>query len=671
MRKYLRSVEDVVKYNPKFIKKLLDGLDLSIPGLTSVRNHYKQGMLIKAGRELIQYYQQFDLHYKLPAQPPDDVHIIDDKPDDLLKNVFSHYDIKTKQPYRADNRLNWNHLGPEGDKEWGYHLNRHFFIIPLLNAYSKTKDERYAVKFDHLIQDWILSNRKPFFKSKSVQWRGLEVAIRMLLTWPQGFYGFQKSDSFSDATRILMLKSIPEHCSYLRWWHNFMGNHLVMQMTGLGTAACCFSEFEHSIKWAKFARKKLTKELLKRQVYPDGVQKECSSHVHMFTLIHFDIFVKIMNQIGIGVSNDFENAVFRMWDYMVHSMRPNGYLPLNNDCWLKDYRYLVNRKCNEVAHDDWLYIITNGDEGTQPAELSKYYPWGGQMILRDGYGQNAQWCFFDTGPSGISPTHLHRDKLHISIHSGGRDILVDSGSLHHIQDKWRNTYYNSSFGHNVVIVDNRGQKAPERLRRHISGDNFVSKDDYDFGYGSYGAGYARDKLGVRVGYIDRLKGSFKHYRYLFYRRGQYWLVIDHLSTDRPRSIKALWHFHPECSVVSKGLKIRTDDRNQANLQIQPVDAHGQVQIVHGQVEPKIQGWHSQKYNHKRPSSCAVYRRDINANEVIAWLIIPFKNEVPDYRTNIIRYRENSIQITVQNPRSQKKESIEVDFAEKKVHFTAL
>lgn len=667
-KKYLKTIEDLMEYDEKIVDKLLESLDIKTHDLAKVGKHLRNGEKQQALQELVNYYKSFSLEDRLPASPPDDVHIIDDDPNDLLEGKFSHYEIKYNQPTRASGRLNWGDLGPEHDKEWGYHLNRHFFVIPLLDAYRSTKDEVYAEKCDHLLQDWILTNPKPFIKSNSVEWRGLEAAIRLLLTWPVAFYGFQKSDSFSDATLLLLLSMVPKHCSYLRWWHNYMGNHLVMQMTGMATAACCFPEFRDSYKWVSYAEKKLRKELLKRQVYPDGVQKECSSHVHMFTLIHFDMFVKILEKIGLSVQPAFSDAVQKMWDYIAYVMRPNGYLPLNNDCWLKNYRYLLERKTKEANHKDWEYIITNGKKGDNPRCLSVHFPWGGQTVMRNNYSSDAHWSFFDTGPSGISPTHLHRDKLHLSIHAFGRDLLVDSGSLHHIQDKWRNSYFNSSFGHNVVIVDGKGQKAPERLRRSKNESNFISTPEYDFAWGKYDGGYAEDKLGVRVGYNNRLKGEIIHERFVVYLRGKFWIVIDHLISDRKRDIKTLWHFHPDCNIESCEQTVRTTDKNKGNLLIKPLNQPDALKVVKGQEKPYIQGWYSQKYNTKQESSCAIYEMQIDGNAINVWLLYPYKNRLPEISVDCSQEDGSLVKIVVGDEAKQIMESIIIDLNNKSIHI---
>jgi hypothetical protein len=56
----------------------------------------------------------------------------------LLEDVFTIALVTARQPRRPDGHLDWRHLGPHGDAEWGCSLNRRHFLLVLLEAWYRT-----------------------------------------------------------------------------------------------------------------------------------------------------------------------------------------------------------------------------------------------------------------------------------------------------------------------------------------------------------------------------------------------------------------------------------------------------------------------------------------------------------------------------------------------------
>ncbi len=46
-----------------------------------------------------------------------------------------------------------------------------------------------------------------------------------------------------------------------------------------------------------------------------------------------------------------------------------------------------------------------------------------------------------------------------------------------------------------------------------------------------------------------LEGKSVHQRTYFYLRDKFWILLDKVSTDRPRKVEALWHWHPDNEVT--------------------------------------------------------------------------------------------------------------------------
>src|SRR5690606_434884 len=139
---------------------------------------------------------------------------------------------------------------------------------------------------------WVISSLPyPAMKSSTAMWRGLEVALRAKV-WVGAFFALVNDDHLSPATQLLMLTSLPEHTHYMRNFHAPAGNWLTMEMSGLAMVATAWPEFKAAREWVAYAKKNML-EGLKDQVYPDGVQKELTSHYHHVALYNFDQFREI------------------------------------------------------------------------------------------------------------------------------------------------------------------------------------------------------------------------------------------------------------------------------------------------------------------------------------------------------------------------------------------
>jgi len=607
------GVEGVCQAYPERVRRLFSALDLEREGLEAVRAAVADEDWPRACSALLEYYRTGTSGAWLRASVPEAGTGRDAAADAILSDTFSEYTISAKVPRRADGGLDWAYNGPDGDREWGWGLNRHGWVGTLLRAFRKTGNPVYVEGLDGLLRDWVTSNPYPGERNSTPQWRGLEVFSRVAGAWPTAFYALQGVPEFTPAVRILMLSSIPDHTHYTRHFHARGGNWIAMELYGLAHAAACWPEFHDADAWFDYASERLLPEVT-RQVYPDGVQMELTSHYHRAALHSFDRFIALAGRVGKTLPEDTRQGVESMYNYLAYAMRPSGYGPLNNDSNLDFTRPEVLARVGSFGRDDWRYIATNGREGEKPAGLpSVVFPWAGQVIMRGGWDADAHWAFFDVGPLGIG--HWHYDKLHLSVSAFGRDLLVDAGRYTYKGGPWR-SYFVGSQSHNVILVDGCAQRAYAKEAAEPMTGNYALTPEYDYARGAYTGGYGG------------LEGQATHTRVVVYRRGQYWLVLDRVDTDRPRTIEALWHFHPDCTVQLDGLSAASVDQDQGNLRITPASGlEWQVEIVKGRTEPGIQGWWSRIYNQKTPSPCAVYTATVDGPATFAWILVPAKGAV--------------------------------------------
>lgn len=629
------TVEELCSAYPGEMKKMFNQINLEYPGMEKVKKAVKNNNIEKACNELLHYYKNGKTAEYLRRESPLETNQTVDAVDTVLKNVFTIQNVKGQVPVLENGHRHWHYKGPNNDEEWAWLSNRHSQIAQVLEAYFETGNPKYAKYIDSFLRDFIIASWPyPEKRSSTSVWRGLEVAARVKV-WSRVFYGMINSEYLSPATQLLILCSLPDHGHYNRNFH--AGNNwLTMEISALATVASNFPEYKQSDEWLNYAIATIS-ESMKGQVYPDGVQTELTSHYHNVALRNFELFEEICNNTGKPLPRFFTQTIEKMYGYIAHAVRPDGFRILNNDGDRGSDRDLILQAAKKYGKPDWEYIITNGQSGTKPEDGPSYFfPWAGHLISRSGFDADAQWSFFDVGPWGSG--HQHNDKLHISVSAFGRDLLVDGGRFAYrgaVADKFRN-YARGSQSHNVLLVDGKGQApGPPLAEEPLTEKYFRITGAYDYAIGSFDDFIALD-------------GECKHTRRLFYVRGDMWVVIDQIETSRPRKIEALWHWHPDCNVTMDG-KIVFTENQRGNLRIIPVgNQEWKVNFVKGQEEPEIQGWYSEEYNTFEPNMASVYSTEIENNSRFIWVLFPSEGVVSDIQAEIVSENENEMKLRVFN-----------------------
>lgn len=634
------SVNDLWQFRPARIRSVMHALDLSQPVLADVNIKLSQGDTVAAAKALIQYYDQVDRSWVLTAIETDAGENNLETANALVFDSMIREGNHVKIPLNASQGWQWDYTGPIKDDEFAYSLNGHRYIPALYLAYKENNDREYVKTFDRLMKDWVFQHPLPekgdsiyvvldtaqhidYRDIGEVEWRTIQAGQRLGSSWPQMFYAFQKEDEFSPSTRLLMLSSMCEQAAFLNQYHKFNHNWTTMEMNGLALFALSFPEFKKADDWAAYSLKVMSEEI-NRQVYPDGVQTEVATKTQWVALQRFESIADHFQKAGRNISSDYMKGIENMYTYLAYSMRPDGHQPLNSDSDRDDLRERVLIAAKKFNRPDWEWIATNGKLGTIPeSKPSLTFPWAGIHILRSGWDDQAAWSFFDNGPYGTG--HQHRDKLHLSVAAFGKDLLVDGGRYTH-QDYfsfdptiWRG-YFRSSFSHNVILVDGNGQNAAATKAKTplAEGEDFVHATDYDYAYGAFHDGF------------ENVSGKISHTRSVLYLHDKYWVVLDHIDTDRPRKLQVLWHYAPDCDVTMEGNVTASTNKDRPNLRIVPVgNVKWDSEIVMGLEEPFKQGWYSETYGSKEPNPTVIYSTEIKYPTTFIWILIPASGIVPN------------------------------------------
>ncbi|MDN3686593.1 alginate lyase family protein [Cyclobacterium jeungdonense] len=633
--KELVSVEDLYQAHPETVKGLFAHLDLNLPELAEVKEARDQGNWIVAADRLLDYYEASDNaeSFRKPVPLPTDRSIAE--ADTILENVFTIQNVKGKVPILPDGHRDWYYKGPNNDREWAWLSNRHSQLMVVMNAYFETGNPKYVEYLDLFLRDFILKSMPyPGEKGSESIWRGLEVAARAK-AWTKVFYAMLQNEYLSPATRLLILSSLPDHAHYSRNFHGG-NNWLTMEISALATIAAYFPEFRESDAWLDYAIAAMT-ESMRDQVYPDGVQTELASHYHNVSLHNFELFQTICDEADRTLPLFFTQTIESMYRYIARAVRPDGHRILNNDGDRGSDRSLILEGAEKFNRPDWAYIASNGSEGSRPSDGPSYFfPWAGQLISRSGFDSLAHWSFFDIGPWGSG--HQHNDKLHLSVAAFGKDFLVDAGRFAYtgaVAEKFR-PYARSSRGHNVLLIDGKGQAAGPTHASTALNEKYVKiSDAYDFASQSF------DRF-------EELEGEATHIRSLFYLRGKFWVVADRIHSDRPREIQALWHWHPDVQVEVKEEQV-IGKQKEGVLSLSLISpAVFDAFLIKGQEVPEIQGWYSPEYNLYEPNVATLFEGSLEPDQSLVWLIVPAESDLEGaFQAKILSENDSQIEMEVQ------------------------
>jgi hypothetical protein len=589
-----------------------------------------------------------------------------------------------KIPRNADGGLRWDWWGPDNDDEFMNVLNRHSSFTQCLGAWNQTGNGKYAKYFDALVKDWVLhlpcnnavpsstpkdaSECKPLSDTKPGRvcqwgaktlggacatgtmespWRSLEMGIRMADPWPRAFFGFQQSADFSTDARVLLLLGISEHFKGLLKDGGHPGkgtvNWEMTQWRGLLSAAAAFPEVAGATQVAAAAMRYLT-TFLESGVYPDGVETEMASGYDMGTAGDYYASLKLNKEAGLpSPPAAFYERVEAMYDYGAYVADSHGCLPMNGDSDLCGSGY-TTETARFFNRSDWDYVRTGGKFGSAPSgpeheTPSVMFPWAGQAVLRSGWAEGDTWMWFDVGPFGSNAFHAHRDKLQLLLHANGTTLLEDSGRFAYSGNSFSHSlrpYCHTTQAHNTLRIDGKQQSqlpAVATTPRPNNSWSFLPE---------------RDIVQGSMELYDKLQGSAKHSRTVYHQRGDWFLVVDVVSSGGgggapSRSVQAAWHVHPNATIdlqpdgtaiiggVDKAKQSKPSGVELAMIPATGVSVHAwnSSRVVKGQLNgtagaTEDQGWFSEHYSDASASPTLVYDAATAPGQkqaVFAWLLL--------------------------------------------------
>lgn len=470
--------------------------------------------------------------------------------DEVIEGRFTHIGITLELGLEPD----WLSENLPADEEWRIEWSKFYYGLDLAYAFGHTGNNAYMHAWEKLVQSWI--EQVPIgFDSSDVTGRRIQnwIYARNLFASASFFKGF--SNNLEDR----MIESIAAQANHL--WHHLTHerNHRTLELYALLIVSLASPEIDTDGNLLDFAIEELHRNLM-TDILPDGIHRENSTHYHMIALRSFLGARENARRFGLMLPDGFDVRLQRACEFAMHCHRPDGLIPALSDSDTGSYGDLLELASSIFERDDFLYAATRGKAGTPPRQLYKNFSEGGYFIQRSGWGKgdssfgDERFMIFDCGRLGDGG-HGHYDLLNVEIASYGRSIIIDPGRYTYSEQapNWRR-WFKGTAAHNTVCVDNldqtayhrgkpKGKTAQGRLIHRLSAPGFD----------------------ILCGEAISPVYHAKHTRSVIFIANEYWVITDHLSSDRPHHFDLRFHLSPEAQnriaieYQNKNMVVRTPE----------------------------------------------------------------------------------------------------------------
>ena len=451
--------------DPEAINLLLSRLNLDKEELKKVRR--LQHRPKKAAKALLNYFQQ-----RQSIQHPVDRQ----ERSKALGNTASEADISMADnaiqhifvgqpaypPHFCGEDINWN-TRPVPDNEWVWQLNRMYFWDAMARTYWHTGDEKYAKEWGKQLIDWTQKN--PNDADHQYAWRSIETGIRGH-RWTGLFQHFIDSPSFTPEVLVAFLNSCYDHASFLMTKYRSGSNWGLMEAEGMAFIAITFPEFLDAQTWQEEAFHRLNQEI-NLQVYPDGHQRELAMGYHLGCIQWFIRTFELakMNGLTEAFPGSYLEKIEKMCEVPMKLCLPDGTNVQFGDAWAGQPGQHQDRFRTWAAlfeRNDFLYLATEGKEGTPPPATAFALPESGLYSMRSGWDPDAICLVLKCGPDGGG--HCQPDNGTFDLYAGGRNLMPDGGSYIYSGNPEGRAWFRQTSVHQTLTLNGRNsQYAPKQL----------------------------------------------------------------------------------------------------------------------------------------------------------------------------------------------------------------
>lgn len=363
-----------------------------------------------------------------------------------------------------------------GDARCNWELNRHFQFAALACRFCGTGKKKYFAELQQLIKDWTEQN--PFLKG--ISWTStMEVAIRSI-NWMIALGFLEKCKEKSKLKKeiieledIITIGIVNMICYCQSHYSRFSSanNHTLVEAAAIGIAGA----FYDRDVWKDQARSIITEEL-EKQIYPDGVGKECSLHYQAFGMEAIALLCYIFEYNKEKVPEKWKKILSRERDYLYNCCGEYDEIVVFGD---EDEGKIIDllgeidldsESLGEHVHinlsgrayyDYVLRLVNEVLDNEKPVRESIEncicYKDGGISLIRDKHREVL--VGFDHGELGYGSiaAHGHADALSVRTFYKGKAVFSGPGTyLYHCDIEHRNIMRDTK-SHNTITINDTCQ----------------------------------------------------------------------------------------------------------------------------------------------------------------------------------------------------------------------
>lgn len=471
--------------------------------------------------------------------------------------------------------FDWNHgQGVDDAQQRSFLRQLHglFFINDLAEAYRLTENPAYINKGYEIITTWYNDNPKDN-PSDPMAWHDEGSAKRLVAL--VNFYDAGQQ-VLSDDQKLKLYGLMEEHAELLATeeFYSKNTNHGMFQDEGLIAFSKYFYEIEELENYYNLAIERLND-------YYDYVLSEEFVHLEHSPSYHQVVGNSIRAHAEIlSALKDPEqaNRLFEIYeqmaDYGTYVIKPDGQWPRIADTYEKDLPSTSMWPDNEF----YRYVVSSGNEGTQPTDLNKVYPDAGYAIFRDRWTDNHEGTYIFFTAAYHTSYHKHSDDLSLWIYKD-QDIITEAGPYSYAMQDPITIYAYSSFAHNTLIVDDEGLPRVDEKFTETYLEDYTLDDP---------------NKPSATGVNKRYEGVIHKRNVSYDKENDRVDVTDSITTDETHNFKLLWHLAPgitpEIVEENDSVVLIQDGVSLGEINISG-DVDYQIRHVYGDEDPIYKSWY--------------------------------------------------------------------------------
>ena len=396
---------------------LLQAMNLEFPGMEAVAKAVAAGDQKAALDALATFFRHRKEPYDFCPKAETDPDAAS-AAEEVLKHHFTDCGISYSFPGAVD--WYYNPTTAPGSKyprdnelQWG--LNRHHEFETLARAYQSSGDEKYAREFAQLLQSWIHDCPVP-------DERGMAGARFSLANDRVRYSNFDHLGCFADGVSHFAFRQRPFAAGLAQVMdracslsaprsHRRQLAHDGNERSLSHRHARSFCQGSRDLANHGGGMPSETDESASLSRWRPGRTHPGLPQCGFANMLAIPRVAKAYGQ---KLPADYIAGLEKMFAYDMWIMQPDRKTPDWNDSDHCDITSMMSEGAEFFPQrQDFLWIASDGKQGSPPDHTSHFFPWAGQVIMRSGWDREALFLGFEVGPFGAG--HQHEDKLSIEI----------------------------------------------------------------------------------------------------------------------------------------------------------------------------------------------------------------------------------------------------------------